>query len=406
MHGASNQEKEDWMWETYGKGVLDVVADQPDRKITFLHRQHQAGATDIAKTFQPLIDHPNVEFLFSFKYAKAHSYSATTQVFHNKFVEDLEDHGGLKTIWTMRNDSTYLFRSALPDFLREFVQNIPQEVNRGYYFGSDGWIWGRDFVCKSGPNQGELEIKRHWMQWLLWGRFAYNPELSNERLAGILQARFPEVDGAQLLEAWQAASMVFPITTGFHWGPLDYHWYPEACVGVKGSRKKGGFHDVESFIQLDNHGGTDFIDIETYVKELKKGNKPDGTTPHQVARRLLENAEKALSIMKTLDVGSNPELAETLKDIEALALLGRYYGYKIEGSARLHLFREMKNPSDQQEAIEALEEAAANWRPYVDNLATRYQTPRWLSRIRSEPVDWSELTQWVDEDIEIARQAK
>ena len=117
------------MFKTYGLGVLDVVEEQPDRKITFLHRQHQAGAIAIAETFKPLVDHPNVDFIFSYKYAKAHVYSSTTQPFINRFVSGtFKGRGDLKTIWTMRNDSTYLFRWAAPDFLREFMQNVPYEI--------------------------------------------------------------------------------------------------------------------------------------------------------------------------------------------------------------------------------------------------------------------------------------
>ena len=44
-------------------------------------------APDIARTFQPLVDHPNIDFIFSFKYAKAHVFSATTQPYHEEFVE-------------------------------------------------------------------------------------------------------------------------------------------------------------------------------------------------------------------------------------------------------------------------------------------------------------------------------
>ena len=79
MPGATFQEKEDWAFQTYGQGVLDVAEKQPDRKITFIHRQHETRATAISKTFAPLIASENVDFIFSFKYAKAHSYSSTTQ---------------------------------------------------------------------------------------------------------------------------------------------------------------------------------------------------------------------------------------------------------------------------------------------------------------------------------------
>ncbi len=82
MKGADFQAKEDWAMATYGQGVLDAAEQQPQRKITFIHRQHQAKASEIAKTFQPLVDAPNIDFIFSFKYAKAHVYSATKQPYH------------------------------------------------------------------------------------------------------------------------------------------------------------------------------------------------------------------------------------------------------------------------------------------------------------------------------------
>ena len=74
-----DQEKEDWAFATYGQGVLDAAKEKPDRKFTLIHRQHQTGAKDIAEKFQPPVDQPNADFLFSFKYAKAHVISSTRQ---------------------------------------------------------------------------------------------------------------------------------------------------------------------------------------------------------------------------------------------------------------------------------------------------------------------------------------
>ena len=60
----------------------------------------------------------------------------------------------------------------------------------------------REFLQRDGKSPRELEIVKHWYQWLLWGRFAYNPDYSNERIIALLSARYPEVDGAQLLDAF------------------------------------------------------------------------------------------------------------------------------------------------------------------------------------------------------------
>ncbi|PQB07697.1 hypothetical protein BST83_11415 [Polaribacter filamentus] len=219
MYGHSTKEKEDWAFDTYAQGVLDAAAEMPDRKITFIHRQHQTGTKEIAEKFKPLIDNKNIEFIFSFKYAKAHVMSATKQPYHEGFVNDI---GNLKTIWTLRNDDTFYYRWGAPDFVREFIKKIPIEVSRGYYYGSDQWVWGREFTMKNPDKPREIEIVKHWYNWMMWGRLGYNPELSNERFAQLLQARFPESNGEKLFTAWQEASMIYPTTTGFHWGHLIF----------------------------------------------------------------------------------------------------------------------------------------------------------------------------------------
>ena len=90
MHNADFGEKEDWAFNTYAQGVLDAAEEMPHRKFTFIHRQHQTGALDIAEKFKTLVDHKNIEFLFSFKYAKAHVMSATEQPYHESFVKEIE----------------------------------------------------------------------------------------------------------------------------------------------------------------------------------------------------------------------------------------------------------------------------------------------------------------------------
>ena len=137
--------KENWLFATYGQGVLDAARAEPQRQFRLIHRQHESRAQDIATTFKPVIAQPNVDFVFSFKYAQAHVLSSTTQTFHRGYLESL---GDLKTLWTLRNDDALMYRWAAPDFVREFVKNIPYEKSQGYYFGSDMWVWGREFLAR------------------------------------------------------------------------------------------------------------------------------------------------------------------------------------------------------------------------------------------------------------------
>ena len=399
MHDAGFEEKETWAFETYAQGMLDAAAEMPDRKFTFIHRQHQTGAKDIARKFKTLIEHQNIEFIFSFKYARAHVFSATEQAFHEAFVKDIE---GMKTIWTLRNDDSYQYRWGAPDFVREFIRNIPYEVSRGFYYGSDQWIWGREFLMKEPENPRQIEIVKHWYHWMLWGRLGYDPGLANERFVQILQDKFPEADAEKLFTAWQEASMVYPTTTGFHWGSLDFQWYIEACKSHPNySGNETGFHDVHRFISLPPHPKSGFQSIPDFVKISLEGGSSDLSTPFDVSEKLHDHSGKALEIVKTLDAGENKELRVTLHDIQTVALLGKYYAHKIAGSTNFALFQESKEKSYQDEAVEQLSQALEYWNKYVEMALQQNINPLWTNRVGY--VDYKKITEWVKQDIEIVK---
>lgn len=398
-HNSSFQAKEDWLFATYGQGVLDVAREQPGRKIRFIHRQHETKAADIARTFAPLRENPDIDFVFSFKYAQAHVMSSTTQTFHREFVESL---GDVKTLWTLRNDDALMLRWGAPDFVREFITNMPTEPTQGVYYGSDMWVWGREFLSRNPQSPRQLEIEKHWLDWLLWGRLSYDPTLGNDRIDGLLADRFSGVDAGKLRAAWQHASMTYPLTTGFHWGQFDFQWYVEACFSrEQPAQTKSGFHDVNRFITLGVHPGTDNISIPRYVEAVVAGTETKGTTPMQVAEKLDRHADVALAGLTGLAAGANQELRETLADIRAMALLGKYYGCKIRGATELALFRKTGRAEHQQAAIAQLTLAAAHWSDYTAQVAALYRNPLWTNRVGI--VDWAELAVEVAKDIEIAR---
>lgn len=398
MPGSSLEEKEDWAFETFGRGVLDAAEEQPGRGITFIHRQHQTGARNIARKFAPLIEHDDIDFIFSFKYAKAHVYSSTVQPYHRDFVEEI---GSLETIWTLRNDDVYRHRWGAPDFVREFIRNIPREVSRGFYFGSDQYIWGREFMSTEPEAPRQLEIVKHWYQWMLWGRLGYDPDVLNVRFIQLLQARFPGVSGAALFAAWQEASMVYPKTTGFHWGALDFQWYIEASKSRPGpAGTPTGFHDVERFISLRPHPGTDYISIPEYVKDVSAARGRPGTTPIEVADEIHGHADAALRILDGLSPRGDKELRLTLGDLRAVACMGKYYAHKIRGATELALFRETNGHHHQEVAIRELTRAAEFWRRYVATALSQYESPLWTNRVGI--CDWRELMRHVLGDIERA----
>jgi len=398
MQNINTKKKEHWAFATYGQGVLDALKKEPEREIVFIHRQHQASVGDILKEFKPLVDNPQVDFVFSFKYAKAHVYSCTEQAWHGPIVEMLRKNKPLKTTWTLRNDDVYYFRWGAPDFVREFVKNIPHNVSWGYYYGCDQWLPGREFLAKEPSEPRLLEVEKHWMQWLLWGRLGYDPKLTNERLTGLIAAKFGlSQDGAKILfDAWQAASMVYPITTGFHWENYDFQWYIEGCRSRPHIAKtESGFHDVNKFISCKTHPSTDNITIPDFVKGKKKG-----TTPYQIAEQLNLTTDNALALLKKLKKGDHPELNATLDDIEIVAMLGKYYARKIAGSTSVALFRKTKDEKYSKQAKKELTEALEYWKEYTLLASARYKNPLWTNRVGH--VDWEKTTAEVERDIDFA----
>jgi hypothetical protein len=408
--GEGFELKEDWVYDTYASGILDVLKEQPERKITFIHRQHEAGTKYIIQKFVPVAENKNIEFLFSFKYAQAHVFSSVKQSFHTSFVKEI---AGRKTLWTLRNDDNYYFRWGAPDFVREFIKNIPHDVSAGFYYGSDNYIWGKDFLSLDPVKSYQTETTRQWYQWMIWGRLGYDPDLDNNRFTDIIGNRFPGIDAGKLFMAWQNASMVYPVTTGFHWGDLDYKWYIEGCKSrSEPAQTASGFHDVNRFITLPPHKESGYQSIPDYVSSIYPLS-PQGVqvekreplkTPPEVAFILNDNADNALILIKNINAGGNKELSYILNDIESMAYLGKYYSCKINGAANLALFRKTGSKSIQDIAVIQLTEALNYWELYTASALKQYKNPLWTNRVGI--VDWIKLTGEVKNDIETAKQAK
>lgn len=398
MPGSGFLEKEEWAYETYAGGIMEASYEMPDRQFVFIHRLHFAGIKDIRNKFEPLIKQDNIEFLFSFKYAQAHVYSATEQPFHEKYIDDF---AGQKTLWTLRNDDIYYFRWGAPDFVREFIKNIPIEVSKGFYYGSDQWIWGREFLMKEADSPRKLEIVKHWYHWMIWGRLGYDPDMDNERFISILQNMFPLADAQQLFTAWQKASMVYPLTTGFHWGQLDFQWYIEGCKSRPGpAQNETGFHDVNRFITLPPHSKSGFQSIPAFVKMKLSGGNSGLRSPYEVAKLLHDHSDEALLLVSKINSGSSNELRHTLNDIKTMALMGKYYAHKIAGATSLAIYRETKENNYRVEAVSQLEMALTYWENYIEAAMSGNINPVWLNRVGY--VDWVKLTEEVKKDIEIA----
>jgi hypothetical protein len=390
MSGMSPDAKEQWLWDTYGKGVQDAKREQPNRPIRFIHRDWMTSFDKIESRFGQLEDGFDMEN----KYIKARLYSYPTAKFaENDILKRIPD--GISTWWNIRNDDIYNMRWGDPEYVRQFILTFPKgNLTAGYLMGSDRYAWGRESISKNPTSPRQLENEKHWFSFLLWGRLGYDPKTPTALLNGLIKDRFPTASSSNVFEAWQSASRTIPLVNQIHWYEWDYLWWVEACSssGVVNSIK--GFHDVNSFIKGKAMPHSGVTSISDFV-----GGKTTGKTPLEIATAIESFAQAALTKIADVKDGGNIELKETIGDIKAQAYLGLYYATKIRGAVDLARYRKSGNNDQKSAAVGHLEQALIYWQNYAGALDAQYNK---MVICFNGLFDWNALTENVRKDISIA----
>jgi hypothetical protein len=393
---ASGLTKEQWLWRTYGQGVMDAKKADPNRQLRIIFRQHQANLGQIVDAFD---EFPG-PFNTGHKYARARLYCTSTSPYLDiEYRKDLERYR--VPCWlNLRNDDLFVLRWGDADYVREFLQNVPRDLMRyeaGFYMGPDGFVFGREFVNKDPERSGELEIHKHWYRFMLWGRLGYDLTLTRDFFEKRLAQRFPETDAAVLYDTWATASQIVPQVNRFFFRVNDFQFSPEGCI------YNGGFLSLNQFFEHPPLRGSGILSVQDYAKAVLAGRPFGGITPMDVADKLDVLAMKSLEGAESLDSAarSGKELAATLTDIKAMAHLGRYYADKIRGAAQLAIFR--ADPSKQQHkerAIQHLSDAVRDWEAYAKVASSAYR-PQLFSR--THYMDWWKILDDVKKEVERVR---
>ncbi len=387
MRDLTFDEREKWLWDTYVMGINDAKKQQPDREIRFIHRHWNTAVSDIMGHFKNY-DGP---FELSYKYARAHMYSSPNITFEDFLLDEMPE--STKSWWNVRNDDMFYLRWGDPEYTRDFLLGFDKEKTAGFLMGSDGYTWGRVYSSKNPMFQGKPEIKKHWYNFMLWGRLSYNPDLSTNIFKNHFKQRFPNTSSENLYNAWKTASMIIPQTTRFAWRDWDSNWYPEGC-------KSGKFLNVKDFMVGYTMDGSGILNIADYCERIVNKELITEITPFDVSTNLEAYAKKTLDLVSKINVGDNVELQLIKNDILAFAHLGNYYSKKIRGATQLALYERIKDKPYQEQAIASLEKALPHWKKYASILEEQYIT---RSFARTGKMDWNALTNDVEKDIEIAK---
>jgi hypothetical protein len=388
---------EQWLWRTYGQGVMDAKRANPDRKLRFIFRQHQANLGKITAAFDDF-DGP---FNTGHKYARARLYSTTTSPYLDFEYRNLLEEHRVPCWLNLRNDDLFIHRWGDADYVREFLQNVPRDLMRyeaGFYMGPDGFVFGREFVSKDPERSSELEVRKHWYRFMLWGRLGYDLSLGRDYFEKRLKHRFKEAEPALLYETWAIASRIVPEVNRFFFRVNDFQFAPEGCIS------NAGFLTVDdSFFKYPPLRGSGILSVQEYAEAVVRKQDSEGLTPMEVADNLDRLAQQTLAGVTTLRYQSRPgkELAATLTDMESMAYLGRYYADKIRGAAELAVCRADKNRREnRRRAAQHFTNAVEEWESYA-RIATAQYKPQLLSR--THYMDWWQILEEVKKEVELAK---
>ena len=389
----NDDDKEKWLWDTYGEGIMDAKAVQPNREIKFIHR---FWWTDMKKITKYWGDYPD-QFDMSFKYAKARLYSSVNTPFHKPLLDWMAPQN-LKSWWNLRNDDIFIHRWGDPEYVSNFIKNMPAEQTAGFHMGSDGYVWGREFISKNPESTRQLEINKHWFRFMLWGRMGYNPNIPEQRFKDILASKFPEVDADKLLYTWKSASKIIPQMNRFHWRDWDYMWSPEACMEIWNDLRS-----VDEFRTTATMEGSGILNPYDYVTADLNKMVIKGITPIMVADSLFYFANEAIEGGKQLsDENNSKELKQTILDAQSMGYLGEYYANKILAAVHLEYFKQTGDEKQKIKAVNRLRNAVTCWESYRDINVNRYKKQN-LARLRT--FDFNDQLKWVKKEVDMTKNA-
>jgi hypothetical protein len=380
---------ENFIWNTYGKGVMDAEAVNPDIKCTFIFRQHESDMNLIQNAFKDYQGPFDTEF----KYARARMFSSERPTWFDKIYRDEVVEHKVKVWMNVRNDDMFTYRWGNPGYGNNFIKNMPKDLMAGYFWGPDGYIYARDFHSKD-QTLPKYEIEKQWYLFMIWGMAGYNPDLPESYYIDKIAEHFPGADANAIYKTWNSTADVISWVDKIHYEQNDASFFPEGSFDIR------HFHDLDNFARKDCMPDQGVTSIGEFTKTGKIAGE---LTPFEVADKLEATSKTLLSGAATISNHGNPELKQTLGDFKAMGYMAEYYVHKIRAATYLSLYRYAGNEKDKTQAIAEAQAEVKSWVDYANAASAQYK-PQLFAR--TQFLDWNAWTADVKKDVTIAQNAK
>ncbi len=162
----------------------------------------------------------------------------------------------------------------------------------------------------------------------------------------------------------------------------------------------------------------DYISVKEYIQAISAGRSfgKDKITPPVLADMLEQDCNKALALVKNINVPGNHSLMYEVDDIKVWANLGLYFAQKLRGAVALQQYRVLGNEAQKKQAVDFLGKALHYWDVVIAITTPIYKEMPLVHfseqhGVRSKENDrlrfhWKLLRPDVANDIEIAKSAR
>ena len=417
MWEMTPQQRQDWFKETIIEGMRLA-----DRKSKLIHRVPLSanlalgGSTSIdteqiTREAMEELDFLDGPIWAEIKFNWSHAYSTPKLVkVHGGKLNDTyfkPEPKNYKIAWMARNEDFFCLRWGVPDFIRKHIATNTQSYVGGYFVGSETYIPAKDYFTKiDAPVDWKYAFQRQWLFYKLWGRILYNPATSDD----IFRAEFTRRYGngsESLLDAYALASTTplrLASSFDFTW---DFTLYSEGFMAL--NKRSMDYISVDRQINQPT-ADPNYVSVSDYVNALSERNafSDDKITPPVLARMLVMDCEKALSLIINIPTTENMSLMYEVADVKIWANLGLYFAEKLLGAVALHTFRTRGGEEYKQKAVAHLEKSLEYWDRVVTIAKPIYKEMPLVHFSESNDnlrFHWEKLRPEVAKDVEIAKSA-
>lgn len=212
---------------------------------------------------------------------------------------------------------------------------------------------------------------------MLWGRIAYNKQISDNIFKNQMAKRFPKVSSETLFNAWAFASRPLPkvqeLTQGT-WG-LDAHWFAEASLYPNNGGSYFRFLDDFVVTEVAKTSSSNLCSVASSAA----GTCGTAKTTYKLADEMEADAQKALNLIDGMTSQGDTKLEVKINNIKQLAYLSIHFAFKIRAAT-------YKKANQIPSARDAMGKAYCWWMKYVNSMDAMYKGNRFRT-VEIKP-DW------------------